>query len=131
MESRRDVSVKQRDELIKQIVANAKVFQGGGAELLQLTLEERVRDSANAALVRLFPRFKEADSAAWETVIKRAKEGADQPFQPVGHGGPTEQHPVCQQVTSTIGAGKTGGDVRKLLRTSPFGWPQDAIDAAL
>ncbi len=131
MESRRDIAVKQRDELIKQVVANAKVFQGGGAELLQLTLEERVRDAANSALVRLFPRFKEADSAAWETVIKRAKEGADQPFQPVGHGGATEQHPVCQQVLATIGAGKIGGDVRKALRASPYGWPQDAIDAAL
>lgn len=131
MESRRDVAVKQRDELIKQVVANAKVFQGGGAELLPLTLEDRVRDAANAALVRLFPRFKEADSAAWETVIKRAKEGADQPFQPVGHNGATEQHSVCQQVLSTIGSGKAGGDVRKALRVSPYGWPQDAIDAAL
>ena len=131
MESRRDVAAKQRDELIKQVVANAKVFQGGGAELLQLTLDERVRDAANAALVRLFPRFKEADSAAWETVIKRAKDGADQPFQPVGHGGATEQHPVCQQVLTTIGARKIGGDVRKALRASPYGWPQDAIDAAL
>jgi len=131
MESRRDMAAKQRDELTKQVVAIAKVFQGGGAELLQLTLEERARDAANAALVRLFPRFKEADSAAWENVIKRAKEGADQPLQPVGHGGPTEQHPVCQQVISTIGAGKTGGNVRKVLRASPYGWPQDAIDAAL
>jgi len=131
MESRRNTAVRQRDELIKQVVANAKVFQGGGSELLQATLEERVREATNAALVRLFPRFKEADSAAWETVIKRAKEGADQPFAPVGHSGPTEQHPVCQAVTSTIGSGKIGGDVRKVLRGSPYGWPQDAIDAAL
>lgn len=131
MESRRNLAIRQRDELIKQIVGNAKVFQGGGTELLQLILEDRVREAADAALVRLFPRFKEADSAAWETVIKRAREGADQPFQPVGHSAPTEQHPVCQQVLSTIGAGKAGGDIRKALRVSPYGWPQDAIDAAL
>ena len=131
MESRRNAAVRQRDELIKQVVTNAKVFQGGGSELLQASLEDRVREATNAALVRLFPRFKEADSAAWETVIKRAKEGADQPLAPVGHSGPTEQHPVCQTVTSTIGSGKLGGDVRKVLRASPYGWPQDAIDAAL
>jgi hypothetical protein len=131
MESRRNGAVRQRDELIKQVVTNAKVFQGGGSELLQASLEDRVREATNAALVRLFPRFKEADSAAWETVIKRAKEGADQPLSPVGHSGPTEQHPVCQAVTSTIGSGKAGGDVRKTLRASPYGWPQDAIDAAL
>lgn len=131
MESRRDLAVKQRDELVQQIVGNAKVFQGGGNELLPLTLGERIQEAAKASLVRLFPRFKEADSAAWESVIKRAREGSDLPFQPVGHAGPTEQHPVCQQVLTTIGAGKTGGEVRKALQASPFGWPKDAIDAAL
>ncbi|KGU94969.1 hypothetical protein X888_3007 [Burkholderia pseudomallei MSHR4377] len=130
-ESRRNAAVRQRDELIQQVVANAKVFQGGGSEHLQATLEERVREATNAALVRLFPRFKEADSAAWETVIKRAKEGADQPLAPVGYSGPTEQHPVCQAVTFIIGSGKLGGEVRKVLRAGPYGWPQDAIDAAL
>lgn len=131
MESRRNAAFRQRDELIKQIVANAKVFQGGGSELLQATLEDRVREAINAALVRLFPRFKEADHAAWETVIKRAKEGADQPLQPVGHTVATEEHPVCKAVLSTIGSGKVGIDVRKVLRANPYGWPQDAIDAAL
>ncbi len=131
MESRRNAAARQRDDLIKQIVANAKVFQGGGSELLQVTLEERVREATNAALVRLFPRFKEADHAAWETVIKRAKEGADQPLQPVGHTVATEEHPVCKAVLSTIGSGKIGAEVRKVLRASPYGWPQDAIDAAL
>ena len=130
-ESRRSIAVRQRDEISKQVVANAKVFQGGGSELLQATLEERVREATTAALVRLFPRFKEADSAAWETVIKRAKEGADQPLAPVGHSGPMEQHPVCQSVISAIGAGKLGNDVRIALHASPYGWPQDAIDAAL
>lgn len=131
MESRRNLAIRQRDEVIKQIVGNAKVFQGGGIELLQSAFEDRVREAANAALVRLFPRFKEADSAAWENVIKRARDGADQPFQPVGHNGPTEQHSVCQQVLSTMGAGRVGSDMRKELRASPYGWPQDAIDAAL
>jgi hypothetical protein len=131
MESRRDSAVRLRNELIKQIVANAKVFQGGGSELLQATFEERIREATIAALVRLFPRFKEADHAAWETVIKRAKEGADQPLSPVGHSGPTEEFAVCKVVVSMIGAGKLGADLRKGLRASPFGWPQDAIDAAL
>jgi hypothetical protein len=131
MESRRNGAVRQRDELIKQVVSNAKVFQAGGSELLQATLEDRVREATHAALVRLFPRFKEADSAAWETVIKRAKEGADQPLAPVGHTTATEEHAVCKAVVSTIGAGKIGAEIRKVLRASPYGWPQDAIDGAL
>src|SRR5207249_3709267 len=118
---------------ISEIVANAKVFQGGGSELLQQSLELKLQEAATASLIRLFPRFNEADAlaSAWESAIKRAREGSDQPFQVVGWAGSTEQHPVCQQVINTIGSGKTGTDVRKGLRSSPFGWPQDAVDAAL
>ena len=131
MQSRQAKAGSERDRLVKDIVANAKVFQGGGSELIRLTLEERIRDAAADALVRLFPQFKDANSGAWEAVIKRAREGADHPFQPVGHTDATEKHPVCQQVIATIGAGKVGGEIRKTLRASPYGWPQDAIDAAL
>jgi hypothetical protein len=116
---------------VRDVVSNAKVFQGGGSELLNLALDERVRAASGDALIRQFPRFKEADSGAWEAVIKRARDGADHPFQPTGHADATEKHPVCQQVMATIGAGKTGTEIRKILSASPFGWPRDAVDAAL
>lgn len=131
MDSRRARAVGDRDRLIRDVVANAKVFQGGGSEVLLTSLEERVKTATDAALVRMFPRFKDADSAAWEAVIKRARDGADHPFQPTGHTDATEKHPVCQQVLSTVGAGKSGSDVRKALGGTPFGWPRDAVDAAL
>lgn len=131
MESRRNKAASELDRLLGEIAANAKVFQGGGNELLNPQLEERIRTAAEDALVRLFPQFKDADSKAWEAVIKRAREGADHPFQPTGYAGATEKHPVCLQVNTTIGAGKSGAEVRKVLRASPYGWPQDAIDAAL
>ena len=131
MDSRSTRSVGDRDRLIRDIVSNAKVFQGGGSEVLLLTLEDRIRASSDDALIRMFPRFKEADSAAWSVVIRRARDGADQPFQPTGHYDATEKHPVCQQVLSIIGAGKSGAHVRKTLSGSPFGWPRDAVDAAL
>jgi hypothetical protein len=131
MDSRRSKAASDRDALVREIVAVAKVYQGGGSEMLQASLDARIKTAAEASLVRLFPRFKEADSPAWESVIKRARSGADQPFQPVGHTEATEKHPVCQQVLATIGAGKTGSEVRKVLSSSPFGWPKDAIDAAL
>jgi hypothetical protein len=131
MESRRARAVADRDRLVRDVVANAKVFQGGGSEVLSLGLEDKIRSATDAALVRMFPRFKEADSAAWEAVIKRARDGADHPFQPAGHGDATEKHPVCQQVIATIGAGKIGSEIRKTLAGTPFGWPRDAVDAAL
>lgn len=133
MEVRRDHAVSQRDKLVSDIVSNAKVFQGGGSELLHITLEAKLRDAADASLARMFPRFKDADfsSSAWEAAIKRARDGADQPFQPVSYTGPIEQHPVCQQVLLSIGSGASGSELRKTLRGIPFGWPQDAIDAAV
>lgn len=131
MDSRRARAIGDRDRLIREIVANAKVFQGGGGEVLLTSLEERIKAATDASLVRMFPRFKEADSAAWEAVIKRAREGADHPFQPTGHTDATEKHLVCQQVIATIAAGKSGSDVRKALSGTPFGWPRDAVDAAL
>lgn len=131
MESRRGKAAGERDRLVREIVANAKLFQGGGNEVIRLTLDEKVREAAADSLVRLFPRFKEADSASWEAVIKRARDGADHPFQPTGHADATEKHPVCQQVIAAIGAGRIGGEIRKVLRASPCGWPQDAVDAAL
>lgn len=131
MDSRRARAVGDRDRLIREIVANAKVFQGGGSEMLLTSLDERIKAATDASLVRMFPRFKDADSAAWEAVIKRARDGADHPFQPTGHTDATEKHLVCQQVITTIGAGKSGSDVRKALSGTPFGWPRDAVDAAL
>lgn len=131
LEGQRDLAIQKRDTLIQEIVGNTKVFQGGGSEIFQPLFAERLRDAANASLVRLFPRFKEADSSKWEAVIRRAKAGADLPFEPVGHTAATEQHIVCQQVLAQIGAGKTGADLRKYLEASPYGWPRDAIDAAL
>lgn len=131
MDSRRARAVSDRDRLIREVVANAKVFQGGGSEVLLTSLDERIKTATEASLVRMFPRFKDADSAAWEAVIKRAREGADHPFQPTGHTDATEKHAVCQQAIATIGAGKSGSDIRKTLGASPFGWPRDAVDAAL
>ena len=131
MESRRAGAEVARDVLVRDIVARAKVFQGGGTEVFSATLEDRLRMAAEDSLVRLFPRFKEADNAAWSTAIKRAREGAENPLQPVGHLDAVEKHPVCRQAVSEIGNGARGSSVRKALSGSPFGWPRDAVDAAL
>jgi len=131
MDSRRARAAGDRDRLVRDVVANAKVFQGGGSEVLLTLLDDKIRTATDASLVRLFPRFKDADSATWEAVIKRARDGADHAFQPTGHTDATEKHAVCQQVLSTIGAGKSGSDIRKTLGGAPYGWPRDAVDAAL
>lgn len=83
--------------------------------------------------MRLFPEFHQADhpASSWAAAIKRAREGAEQSFAPVKHDGPVEQHPVAKQVLAVIGSGNTGTQIRRELQRAPYGWPQDAIDAAL
>ena len=67
----------------------------------------------------------------WQLAVERAKQGNEQPLAPLGHTGPTEDHPVCREVIASVGSGATGSTVRKRLTSPPFGWGQDAIDAAL
>jgi hypothetical protein len=133
MESRKKLAETNRNNLIMEIVGAAKVYQGGGSEVFGLALDVKLKSAAEDSLVRLFPQFSKADapSSAWENCIKRARAAHEQPFQPLKYEGPIEQHPVCQQVRQTIGSGKTGTQIRKELEASPFGWPRDAVDAAL
>src|SRR5205085_12350186 len=46
MESRYELAKRQRELLVADIVSGAKVFQGGGNELLQLTPEAKLRAGA-------------------------------------------------------------------------------------
>src|SRR5690606_18258200 len=94
-------------------------------------LQEKIRAAAEASLTRLYPRFDEADSVKWQLAVERAKQGNEQPLAPLGHTGPIEDHPVCREVIASVGSGATGSTVRKRLTSPPFGWGQDAIDAAL
>ncbi|MGH7090891.1 MAG: BREX system P-loop protein BrxC, partial [Stellaceae bacterium] len=104
MESRRELAKQRRDALIVEMVAAGVVLQAGGNALLPLTIDGKLRAGAEAAMARLFPRFKEADypAAAWEGVLKRARDGADHPFAPLKFDGAAEQHPVCQQARTAV-----------------------------
>ena len=118
-------------ELLGQIIGGAKVFLGGGQEVNGIKLADKVQDSANSALERLFPQFSEADHANWGQVVTRARTGDVGALSQVGYPGNPTQHPVCRRVLEVIGAGKKGKDLRDHFKAAPFGWPQDAIDGAL
>ena len=131
MNTRLTDAERARDQLIAQIAGGAKVFKGGGTELFNLTLAEKVREGATDALARLFPRFNEADHKAWTSVINRARNGDDSPLRAVEYEGPTEQHPVCREILSKVGSGIEGRELRKFFAASPYGWPQDAVDGGI
>ena len=89
--------------------------------------------ASDTARKRLFPQFKDADRPAldWVKALKTAREGGEHPFSAVGHVAEVDTHPVGKAVLGAIGAGKAGREVRQLFEREPYGWPQDAIDAAL
>jgi hypothetical protein len=131
MEARRRDAERSIEQIIKDILAGAKVFKGGGTELHALELFDKVQDGANDALKRLFPRFDEADHKGWEIAANRARQGDDSPLQAVGWKGATEEHPVCKEILFQIGAGKEGRHILAHFQKSPFGWDKDSVHGAL
>ncbi|MBI3097943.1 MAG: BREX system P-loop protein BrxC [Planctomycetes bacterium] len=131
MKTRMGVAAAIREQIVRDIIAGAKVLKGGGAELFGLTFDVKVREAAEHALERMFPRFKEGDHRQWSVAIERARRGDDSPLQAVDWPGASDQHPVSKEILREIGAGKEGRALRRHFGDAPFGWPQDAIDAAL
>ena len=117
--------------VVADVVGKAKVIQGGGNERPESSLSDKVREAADASLVRLFHKFNDADDHRWPKVIERARAGADHPLEVLDYSSKTEEHPVCATVLTFVGAGKRGRDVRSHFSDPPYGWPRDAIDAAL
>jgi hypothetical protein len=118
---------------VQGLLGAARVVQGGGNEVHGESLAKKLAIAADASVARLFPRFPDADADLrnWGVAVRRARDGADQPFLPVGWERAVDDHPVGREILSRIGTGKRGTDLRRELKAPPFGWPQDAIDAAL
>lgn len=131
MQTRLTEATNNLNSLIKDIIDSAKVFQGGGNERLELTLPAKLQEAAKASLDRLFPDFRDADDSRWDKVIQKARGGADNPFEVVDFKDKLEKHPVSMAIISHVGSGKKGKEIRNHFADAPYGWPRDAVDAAL
>ena len=131
VESRRDAAAEARDGIVRDLLRGARVLQGGGSEVFGDDLAAKIARGAEASLARLHPRFDEGDGAYWGTAVKRAREKSDRPFAPLGWEQDAADHPVAKEVMTTVGPGAKGTEIHRALGASPFGWPRDAIDAAL
>lgn len=119
------------DAALDNILRDARVFLGGGAEVTGSGLRDAVEQAGRSALERLYPRFPEADSARWPAVLKRAREGGADALSRIGYEGDAEKHVVSREVLAFVGPGRKGREVRAKFEGPPFGWSQDAIDAAI
>lgn len=131
METRRATAEGNRDRIIRELIGAAKVFKGGGTEVLGLDLIEKVKSAAEDSLDRLFPQFRDADDNRWNSVINRAKNKDGNALQTVDHKENPDKHPVSAAVLLAIGSGKKGKEIREQFESAPYGWPRDAIDAVL
>ncbi len=131
MATRMATAEATRNQIIQDVIDRAKVFQGGGGERYELNLVAKVEAAAQASLDRLFPNFKDADDNRWASVINRAKNGDEAALSAVDWRDSPEKHLVCAAVLSEVGSGKRGKEVRDAFEASPYGWPRDAVDAAL
>ena len=131
MESRLAEAEEGRDGIVTGLLRAARVLQGGGAEVFGDDLADRIRKGAEASLARLFPRFPDGDHVAWSVALRRAIERSETPFTPLGWHRDAEDHPVAREVMATVGTGARGTEVHRTLSAAPFGWPRDAVDAAL
>jgi hypothetical protein len=118
--------------LLQEVVANASVYQGGGNEVSASTFRDAVELAARRSLVRLFPRFDVADDPNWGKVVTKARDGAPDALEAVGHAGEVRAHPVCREVLAAISAaGTKGSEIRTRFAGPPFGWDEDVIRGAL
>jgi len=131
METTRKAAEGKVNRLLQEAFSGAKVFQGGGTELVGSNLQEMILEAAANAVQRLYFKFGPADHHAWDKVYAKAKQGAPDALVAIGDSGDAANNPVCKDIMSYIAAGKTGGDIRTNFQGPPYGWSQDAIDGAL
>ncbi len=132
MRSRSEGDNERLTELFEQVAGRARVFMGGVGELTVPSLRDGVRAAAEKGLIRLFPKFTLGDSPHWEKVTVKARDGAPDALEAVGHSGEPTMHPVCKEVLAAISAaGTKGTELYHKFTGSPYGWPKDAVNGAV
>lgn len=131
METTRQAAETRVRELLGDAFSGARVFQGGGSEILGSTLGDMIDEAASNALQRLYPQFDAADHTGWAKVYEQARKGVPDALKAVGHEGEPTQNPVCKAVLAAIAGGKKGADIRSHFESPPYGWSRDAVDGAL
>ena len=131
VETHLEIAKQSIQTSLGKVIADAKVFLGGGADANGIELADKVQDAAIGAMARMFSQFSEADHANWGQVVARARAGDVGALSQVGYQGNPTQHPVCRRVLDLIGAGKKGKEIKANFDEAPYGWPKDAIDGAL
>jgi hypothetical protein len=130
MQSRANKAQTVAKEIVREAVAQARVFQAGG-KLIGGAPADAVKEAATNALARLYPQFADGDHAGWDKVRERAVRKDPDAMKAVDHPGAPESHIVCKTLLAELGPGRKGSDLRTKFINPPYGWSQDTVDGAL
>jgi hypothetical protein len=131
METTKQTAEGKIRELLEDAFSGARVFQGGGNEILGNDLQEAVLEAASNALQRLYPQFHVGDHIGWSKVYEKAQKGAPDALKAIGDEGEPARNPVCKAILGFIAGGKKGADIRTHFESPPCGWSRDAVDGGL
>ncbi len=132
MRTRAEGDDERLAELFGEVAGRGRVLMGGVGELTVPSLHEGVSAAAQKALIRLFPKFTMGDNPHWDKVVVKARDGAPDALEAVGHSGEPTTHPVCKEVLAAVSAsGTKGAELHHKFTGSPYGWPKDAVNGAL
>ena len=131
METTKQAAEGKIEELLSEAFSGARVFQGGGNEILGNNLQEMILEAAENALSRLYPHFHIADHQGWDKVYAKAKQGSPDALKAVGFENEPAKNGACKAILGFIAGGKKGCDIRAHFEASPFGWSRDAVDGGL
>ncbi|MCH5276204.1 MAG: BREX system P-loop protein BrxC [Desulfovibrionaceae bacterium] len=131
METTRQTAEGRIREVLEDAFSGARVFQGGGHEILGNNLRNMVEEASANALQRLYPQFHTADHSGWAKVYEKAQKGAPDALKAISDEGEAAKNPVCKAILAFIAGGKKGADIRAQFEASPCGWSRDAVDGGL
>ena len=95
--------------LFDDVVAHARVFQGGGNELTTSSLRDAVETAANRSLIRLFPKFAQGDNPNWARSSPRRATAPPTRSKPLATTASRPRNTVCKEVLAAISPGGTKG----------------------
>ncbi len=131
METTKQTAEAKIKELLGDAFLGARVFQGGGTEIVGNDLQGMISEAADKSLQRLYPQFGIADHEGWARAYANAKKGAPDALKAVGFEGEPAQNQVCKSILAFIGPGKKGTDIKTEYDRTPYGWSGDAIDGGV
>ncbi|MBR1368475.1 hypothetical protein RJ53_02730 [Methanocalculus chunghsingensis] len=123
--------IQRIERIIGTLLSNASVYLGGGMKIEGDSLAGAIQTAAARAVIRMYPRFPEADTKGWDQVITRVKSSDQTPLKKIGYERGPEEQPVCKEILKRLANPKNGNELRKSLDQPPFGWPRDAVDGAV